>query len=209
MKKPKKFYVIWKGRTTGVFADWDECSAQIAGFANAEYKGFDSLAAAQTAFRGKYEDYKGKFVSSLSQQRLLEIGQPIFPSYSVDAACAGNPGSMEYQCVHTETGQEIFRQGPFEYGTSNVGEFLAIVHALALFKKKSITAPIYSDSENAIAWTRDRRCKTNLPRNDQSAKVFALIDRAERWLASNEFTNKILKWETEAWGEIPADFGRK
>ena len=209
MKKNRKFYVVWKGHRTGIFSNWDECSAQVTGYPNAEYKAFESLAAAQTAFRGGYADYTGKFVSALSQQRLIEIGQPISASYSVDAACTGNPGPMEYRCVYIETEEEIFRQGPFEYGTNNIGEFLAIVHALALFGKKNITLPIYSDSENAIAWIQGKKCKTNLPRNEKSAKVFALIDRAEEWLASNKFTNKILKWETEAWGEIPADFGRK
>ncbi len=209
MKKAKKYYVVWKGRKTGVFTNWDDCSAQVTGYPDAEYKGFESLAAAQKALLGAYEDYKGKFVSGLSQQRLIEIGQPILESYAVDAACASNPGPMEYRCVHIETRQELFRQGPFEYGTNNIGEFLAIVHALALFGKKDITLPIYSDSENAIAWMRDKKCKTNLPRNERSAKVFALINRAEEWLASNKFTNKILKWETEAWGETPADFGRK
>ena len=209
MKKNKKFFVVWKGRRTGIFSNWDDCSAQVIGYPNAEYKAFESLATAQTAFRGEYADYAGKFISALSQQRLIEIGQPILASYSVDAACAGNPGPMEYRCVHTETRQEIFRQGPFEYGTNNIGEFLAIVHALALFGKKNIPLPIYSDSENAIAWIQDKKCKTNLPRNEGAAKVLALIDRAEEWLASHKFTNKILKWETAAWGEIPADFGRK
>ena len=209
MKKTKKFYVVWKGHKTGIFTNWDECSAQVAGYPDAEYKAFDSLAAAQEAFHGKYEDYRGKFVSGLSQQRLAKIGQPIRASYSVDAACTGNPGPMEYRCVHTGTREEIFRQGPFENGTNNIGEFLAIVHALALFGKKNIALPIYSDSENAIAWVYAKKCKTDLPRNDKSAELFVLIDRAEKWLASSEFTNKILKWETEAWGEIPADFGRK
>lgn len=209
VKKNKKFYVVWKGRQTGVLTEWDECSAQVTGYPGAEYKAFYSLATAQKAFRGEYEEYKDKFISSLSQQRLIELGQPILTSYSVDAACTGNPGAMEYRCVHTETGEEIFRQGPFEYGTNNIGEFLALVHALALFTKRNIALPIYSDSENAIAWIQDKKCKTNLPRNERSAEVFALIDRAEKWLAGNEFTNKILKWETEAWGEIPADFGRK
>ena len=39
--------------------------------------------------------------------------------------------------------------------------------------------------------------------------VFEMLQRAERWLSSNTYPNKILKWETEYWGENPADFGRK
>ncbi len=35
------------------------------------------------------------------------------------------------------------------------------------------------------------------------------MDRAVKWLEENQIENEILKWETQAWGEIPADFGRK
>ena len=47
-------------------------------------------------------------------------------SLAVDAACAGNPGPMEYRGVLVRTGQEIFHVGPMEGGTNNIGEFLAI-----------------------------------------------------------------------------------
>ncbi len=206
---PKKFYVVWKGRETGIFASWEDCAAQVTGYPDAEYKAFPSREAAEEAFRGEYEEYKGKHVSSLSPQRLLEIGQPILASYSVDAACSGNPGILEYRCVDTQMGQEIFRQGPFENGTNNIGEFLALVHALALFKKKGISLPIYSDSMDGIGWVKDKKCKTRLAREARNADVFDLIERAETWLRDNEYANDILKWETEAWGEIPADYGRK
>jgi len=152
---------------------------------------------------------KGRHISSLSQARLLEIGDPVLPSYSVDAACSGNPGLLEYRGVDNETGREIFHQGPSEQGTNNVGEFLGLVHALALLKKRDITLPLYSDSENAIAWVKAKRCKTRLERDERNAELFDLIERAEAWLKDNEYANDILKWETEAWGEIPADFGRK
>jgi ribonuclease HI len=205
----EKFYVVWKGRRTGIFASWDECSAQVSGYPDAEYKAFPSREAAEKAFRGQYKEYKGKHVSSLSQERLLEIGQPTLASYSVDASCIGNPGSLEYRCVDNQTGREIFRQGPFEHGTNNIGEFLGIVHALALFKKNGIDLPLYSDSVDAIGWVKDKKCKTRLTRDERNVELFELIERAETWLRNNDYTNNILKWETEAWGEIPADFGRK
>ena len=139
----------------------------------------------------------------------MAIGQPIFPSYAVDAACAANPGPLEYRCVETATRREVFHQGPFEHGTNNLGEFLAIVHALALFKQKGISAPIYSDSRNAIKWVRVKQCKTRLKRNEWNTELFDLLEHAELWLQQNDYPNRILKWETEAWGENPADFGRK
>jgi ribonuclease HI len=209
MAGKQKYYVVWKGRKTGVFTSWEDCSAQVTGYPDAGYKAFSSREAAEQAFRGQYEEYKGKHISGLSQERLLEIGQPILPSYSVDASCIGNPGRLEYRCVDNQTGRELFRQGLSEYGTNNIGEFLAIVHALALFKKKGISLPIYSDSIDAIGWVKDKKCKTRLARDERNAKLFDLIERAETRLWNNNYANNILKWETEAWGEIPADFGRK
>ncbi|HEY3342584.1 MAG TPA: ribonuclease H family protein [Anaerolineae bacterium] len=209
MPKKQKYYVVWKGRQPGIYTSWEECSAQVTGFAGQEYISFDSQAAAEKAYQSDYEDYKGQHVSGLSQERLLAIGKPILDSYAVDAACAGNPGPLEYRGVHTGTGKLIFKQGPYEHGTNNIGEFLAIVHALALFRQKGITQPIYSDSENAIGWVQERKCKTKLPPDERNAPLFELVARAEQWLAENEYANQILKWETEAWGEIPADFGRK
>ena len=127
---------------------------------------------------------------------------------AVDAACSGNPGPMEYRGVYLMTGQEIFHFGPV-YGTNNIGEFLAIVHALALLKQKGIQMPVYSDSRNALSWVKQKKCKTKLERSAKTEDLFRLIERAEKWLKENTYTTPLLKWETEKWGEVPADFGRK
>lgn len=129
-------------------------------------------------------------------------------SLAVDAACSGNPGPMEYRGVHIASRQEVFHFGPTK-GTNNIGEFLAIVHGLALLKQKGFDMPIYSDSVNAISWVRQKKCKTKLPRTAETEELFKLIERAEKWLRENTYTTRILKWETKEWGEIPADFGRK
>jgi len=110
--------------------------------------------------------------------------------------------------VHVASRQEIFHFGPM-YGTNNIGEFLAIVHGLALLKQKGFDMPIYSDSVNAINWIKQKKCKTKLPRDAKTEELFRLIERAEKWLRENTYTTRILKWETKQWGEIPADFGRK
>jgi len=130
-------------------------------------------------------------------------------SISVDAACSGNPGMLEYRGVYTKTGKEIFHQGPFRNGTNNIGEFLAIVHALALLKQKNSQLPLYSDSRTALKWVQQKKAKTKLEKNEENEYLFELIARAENWLQNNEYSTPLLKWETEAWGEIPADFGRK
>ena len=126
-----------------------------------------------------------------------------------DGACSGNPGKIEDRGVYVATGVEVFRIGPMEQGTNNIGEFLALVHGLALLKKMGNNMPIYSDSRNAILWVKQKQCKTNLERNEVNAPIFDLIARAEAWLKNNTYTTTIIKWETDQWGEIPADFGRK
>ncbi len=207
----KKFYVIWKGKKTGVFTSWNTCKKHIENFKGAAYKSFTSREAADKAFRGKYEDYKGKDTKKvkLSNEELKRIGKPVIPSISVDAACSGNPGIMEYRGVDTISKKQLFIQGPFEKGTNNIGEFLALVHGLGYLKQQHINTPIYSDSKIAISWVKKKQCRTNLPIVKENKTLFDLIKRAEKWLIENTYKTPILKWETKAWGEIPADFGRK
>ncbi len=130
-------------------------------------------------------------------------------AWAVDAACSGNPGPMEYQCIDLATGAQVFHYGPV-HGTNNIGEFLAIVHALALMEQRGIKGKvIYSDSVNAALWVKKKHCKTTLERNSTTEQLYAVIARAEHWLCTHAYDTPIIKWDTKAWGEIPADFGRK
>ncbi len=210
-KKKKKYYTVWKGHRTGVFEKWDDCKAQIKDFQGAQYKSFETFDAAKAAIKGNYKDYitKGKFKSELSEAQLKKIGQPNYNSISVDAASSGNPGVMEYRGVDTKTKKQLFIQGPFPEGTNNIGEFLAIVHGLALLKKNESDRIIYTDSKTAMSWVKKKTCNTKLERNPKNEKLFELVERAISWLKTNSYTTTIVKWETKAWGEIPADFGRK
>jgi ribonuclease HI len=205
-----KYYVVWKGRQTGLFTSWDTCAKQVQGFPGAEYKAFENRAVAEAALKGRYADYTGQPAPPrLTPAQLARIGQPLPESYVVDASCLGNPGQLEYRCVHTHTRAPLFHQGPYAEGTNNIGEFLAIVHALMLLQQRGLASPLYSDSENALAWARARHCKTRLTQTSRNAELFGLIARAEEWLRANPYPNRLLKWETEAWGENPADYGRK
>ncbi|MEN8702532.1 MAG: ribonuclease H family protein [Polaribacter sp.] len=208
----KKFYVVWKGRKPGVYSSWNVCKRQIDGFEKAEYKSFLTLAQAELAFKNNYEDYKGKNKSlkNIPKIELNKYGTPNLESISVDAACSGNPGKMEYRGVLTHNKKELFKMGPFPRGTNNIGEFLALVHGVALLKsKQKENIPIYSDSKIAMSWVRQKKCKTNLHFDDSTKELLTLIKRAEDWLQKNTIKNPILKWQTKSWGEIPADFGRK
>ncbi|WP_314238011.1 ribonuclease H family protein [Capnocytophaga leadbetteri] len=208
----KKYYVVWEGHQTGIFSSWDKCKKAVEGYPYAKFKSFESQAMAEKAFSESFELYKGKNTaapSTLSPLERQRIGNPILPSIAVDAACSGNPGVMEYRGVDTQTQAEIFRLQPMKDGTNNIGEFLAIVHALAFLKQRNLSLPIYSDSKIAMNWVRQKVCKTKVPHTPHNEKIFELIARAERWLHQNTYPNPILKWETQAWGENPADFGRK
>ena len=208
----KKYYVVWNGRKKGVFSSWKVCKEQIDGFENAQYKSFASLEEAELASKKSFNDYKGKNTSkpTLTSLEKEKFGTPILESISVDAACSGNPGKMEYRGVLTHNKKQLFIKGPFKKGTNNVGEFLALVHGIAFLKSKNKeNIPIYSDSKIAMSWVRQKKCKTNIQFDNSNKDLLELIKRAENWLKNNSFKNPILKWETKAWGEIPADFGRK
>lgn len=211
-KKKKKYYTVWQGHKTGVFESWNACKKQITDYQGAQYKSFSSLDAAKEALEGNYFDYIGKnksFKSELTHEELKKIGKPNYNSISVDAASSGNPGIMEYRGVDTKTKKQLFIQGPFEEGTNNIGEFLALVHGLAILKKNNSNRILYTDSRTAMSWVRKKKCNTKLPRNEKNKPVFELVDRAVDWLKNNTYSSVIVKWETKAWGEIPADFGRK
>ena len=211
-KKKKKYYTVWKGHHPGIFETWDDCKTQIKNFEGAQYKSFTTFEAAKKALKGNYKDYIDKsktYQSDLSEAQLKKIGKPNYNSISVDAASSGNPGKMEYRGVDTKTKKQLFIQGPFEEGTNNIGEFLALVHGLAFLKKQNSDRIMYADSRTAMSWVRKKTCNTKLKRNEKNKPVFDLVDRAIKWLETNSYKTTIVKWETKAWGEIPADFGRK
>ena len=218
MSKKQKYYVVWQGNTPGIYDNWADCQKQILGVSGAQYKSFDSLEAAQRAFQRPYDEVKGTQTTQLSMVDIDENGMtivrkgdvpgPELNSLAVDAACSGNPGVMEYQGVYVATRQQLFHyKSPV--GTNNIGEFLAIVHGLAYLKQHHLDINIYSDSKIAINWVKHKECRTKLPLSPQTNDIWNLIRRAEAWLQNNSYTTEIRKWDTDHWGEIPADFGRK
>lgn len=211
MAEKKKYYTVWKGKTPGVYKGWEACKKEIGGFKGAQYMGFADREEAQKAYRMGYGAALAakKRAKAAAEASLARLGSPNMNSISVDAASSGNPGKMEYQGVDTRTGKRLFHQGPFEEGTNNIGEFLAIVHGLAYLKKHGSNRIIYTDSRTAMSWVRKKKCNTKLEENEKNEALFELIDRAEQWLREHPYTTPVVKWETKAWGEIPADFGRK
>ncbi len=221
MPQGKKYYVVFKGRNPGVYDDWGDALEQVQGFEGAVYKGYTSSVEASAAYRKAMQKEDGNdlgaFLSHASNHNLPKPGQPDhmtnpevdLDAWAVDASCLGNPGKMEYQGVELMTGRTLFRIGPFDDATNNIGEFLAIVHAMALMTQQGKFHNIYSDSVSGMAWARNHKIKTQLKPTDRNGKVFELMARAVTWLNTHQFPAKVLKWQTERWGEIPADFGRK
>lgn len=209
-----RFYVVWSGRNPGIYSDWEVCKREIMGCKGAKYKGFPDRLSAEKAFKEGPDAYWGKDIAPVIDLAAAKE-RPVCPCIAVDAACAGNPGKMEYQGVFVDFGTQpplksnLFKSPVFPNATNNIGEFLALVHALALQKKHGWKYPIYSDSVNAQIWVRQKKCKTKLAPNAKNAQLFELVARAEKWLAENAIEVPILKWKTEIWGEIPADYGRK
>ncbi len=210
MGQKNKFYVVWEGHETGIFTSWSACKRAIDGYASAKYKGFPNLEQAKYAVNQPFYKFIGIRKKSTPSSSFSNGSKtPVWDSISVDAAYSSASMMMEYQGVHTQTGKPFFKVGPLPQGTNNVGEFLAIVHALAFFKQENIGIPIYTDSVTAMAWVRNKKAKTSLKKVPANKKLFDYIERAENWLQNNTWQNKILKWDTKNWGEIPADFGRK
>lgn len=210
MSKKQKYYVVWKGVSPGIYTSWTDCQLQTKGYDGAQYKSFETLEEAEHALASSPYQYIGNHNSKLMTHNPKSLPEGFdMNCVAVDAACSGNPGPMEYRGVYLLTGQQIFHFGPV-YGTNNIGEFLAIVHALALMKQKNISMTIYSDSRNALSWVKQKKCKTKLERTTKTEELFQMIERAETWLKTHTYSDiPILKWETEEWGEVPADFGRK
>jgi ribonuclease HI len=211
MAKTQKYYVVWKGRKPGIYLSWDECKAQVDGFADAKYKAFESKQQANAAFKEAHTRHVAASVYKPGAVKAVRrpTGNYVHDSYCVDAACSGNPGDLEFRCQHTSTGEVIFKRGPYHDGTNNIGEFLAIVQALMWLKEQGSTASVYSDSKIAMGWVQVGQCRTKVDHTRDNAILFKMIDQAVKWLRDNKYENKLLKWETEEWGEIPADYGRK
>lgn len=221
-KVAMKYYVVFRGHNPGVYDNWDEVKEQTQGFPGAVFKGYGTSEEATEAYRNfsGTEDRAELFrlisgtasrsgSSSPSLTSLSDNPEIDSDAWAVDASCLGNPGKMEYRCVDLKTGKVVFQMGPFDDATNNIGEYLALVHAMALMAKKGEWHNIYSDSKTAMSWWRNRRIKTRLQQTERNSKIFELLARASVWVNTHHFPGRVMKWQTERWGEIPADYGRK
>lgn len=217
MAQRRKFYVVWEGRSPGIYDSWEEAKIQVDGFPQARYKAFDDQTTATRAFRGSPDEQKAILRaiashrdSGLATFNIDDHPEVVRDSIAVDGACSRNPGPIEYRGVDVVTGAEIFHAGPFQGGTNNIAEYLGLIHALAFLHNTGNThTVVYSDSRTAQSWVRRRGHASKITPTPGNAKILQLLARADAWIQSHPSHATILKWDTDHWGEIPADFNRK
>lgn len=146
----KKFYVVWQGRTPGIYTDWNSCKAQVDKFAGAKYKSFPTQAAAEQAFGGKasYSNSNSKSTSksstsvkkkpaangiktyTASEINAMDIDVKMF----TDGGCEPNPGQAG-------SGMAVYRNNQVSelwyglynpMGTNNTAELNALHQALIM-----------------------------------------------------------------------------
>ncbi len=157
----KKFYVVWKGRTPGIFTTWNECKAQVDGFAGAKYKSFPTQAEAEAAYSGKPSavPVKPKGATKQAKPNALTQAQIDDMPYQVkiftDGASEPNPGE-------SGTGIAVYRDNKIDtlwyglyqaMGTNNTAELKGLHHALIMAKEvlaQGNTVAIYCDSKYSI-----------------------------------------------------------
>ena len=195
----KKVYAVKKGRSTGLFASWDECKAQIDGFAGAIYKGFASPQEAQAWLFGSepmtmaslFDDEPPK--KSPSREKTVRAeAQPadLSPAdYIVytDGSCLKNPdgpGGFAAVIVETKSGTARELSGGEPSTTNNRMELRAGIEALRALPAPSLV-DFYTDSQymkNAFTkyWLR------NWKRNGWRTATGDPVKNQDLWRALDE-----------------------
>ena len=157
----KKVYAVRKGRTTGIFMNWDDCKAQVDGFAGAEYKSFADPAEAMAylGLAGSTEASADKFPEGVrayvdgsydSSSGRFSCGVVI-----VETDADGRSETTELNAAFDD--EEAARQR--NVAGEIMGSKLAIDHCMANGVK---AVEIYHDYEGIGAWA-DRKWKANNP----------------------------------------------
>ena len=157
----KKVYAVRKGRTTGLFMSWDDCKAQVDGFAGAEYKSFADPAEAMAylGLTGGTDTAADKFPEGVrayvdgsydSSSGRFSCGVVI-----VETDADGRSETTELNAAFDD--EEAAQQR--NVAGEIMGSKLAIDHCIANGVK---AVEIYHDYEGIGAWA-DRRWKANNP----------------------------------------------
>ncbi len=204
-----KYYVVLKGRTTGIFTNRDECKSQVDSFLGAQYKSFSTEQAAQFARNEK--SFWQKWQSTWDYLRHV-MWQEFAKAICTDAACPSNPWPIEYRGVIVSSWEEVFNYGPYLWWSVNIAEFLAIVEGLQRLSWQDHYDILYTDSTIALWRILKGTLKTSIKPSHNNQQLFNKINEALTWLDNNpkrRHSIQLKKRPTSQRGQIPADFGRK
>jgi len=161
--KKKKYYVVWKGRNTGIFTDWPTTQAQVAGFPGAKHQSFLTKEEAETAFKGTPGQARAKSAgaaksktSSKSKSPSLDQFDPDFDIHIYcDGGCNPNPGECGSGVAVYESGiLSALYHGLYDVkGTNNIAELNALHQAMLIADDKTQekkAVQILSDSMYSI-----------------------------------------------------------
>jgi ribonuclease HI len=212
--KKQKWYTVWKGREVGVFSSREACKNAIHGFAWAQYKSYPSKLEAEAALQRLYTgEVTKKNSSSHANASLLQLVESNIidnKSICVDAACSSNPWVLERRGVDTMSWSVLFHSDIHQLGTTNVGEWLALIDGMQwLVTNRKTSWTLYSDSRIALWRVSQSTIRTQLPRNMKTEALWRLVDNQLEWLQKNTTRFVLKKRKTSERWEIPADFGRK
>ena len=135
-----KYYAVRKGRQPGIYHTWDECSAQVNGYAGAVYKGFKSLAQANAFMKAVTPEVKAP--PSLPPQA---VATPAQVHIYTDGAALHNPGPGGYGIVMLSGHHRKEFKGGFRLTTNNRMEMTAAIVALRMLTSRAAVT-LYSDS---------------------------------------------------------------
>lgn len=156
----QKYYVVWKGRETGVFNDWSTCKKHIDHFPGARYKSFKTLSDAQAAFKGSASLSSGSPATkkkagiktyTAAEIKAIDVETKIF----TDGGCEPNPGEAGsgIAVYRDEQVSELWYGLYNPKGTNNTAELNALFQAMIMAKSElseGRSVAIFCDSKYSI-----------------------------------------------------------
>ena len=163
----KKYYVVWKGRQSGIYTDWNSCKQQVDKFAGARYKSFPTREEAEAAFSGgtasagTSPSQKSAPVRKRSTQTVKTYSADEVAAVSAevkiftDGGCEPNPGEAG-------SGVAVYRDDELHElwyglynpnGTNNTAELGALHQALLMAEAESAegrSVALFCDSKYSI-----------------------------------------------------------
>jgi ribonuclease HI len=211
-----KHYVVWVGKKPGVYDNWPECQQQVSGFKGALYKSFADKSSADLAFQQGQANTEQSVLDPMPVVTVTKAstGRPLPPYLSVDAAYSHSTKILEWRGVLVKedgSTEQVFRSRPYNGGSANIGEFLAVLDGYSYLSTNNLAIPLYSDSITAQAWLRDAVINSTVKLTTELNSYLKVRLEALRngSFKTIQAVCPIRDWKSSAWGEIPADFGRK